>query len=106
MSGDHFTEDFKTTPYWWDAAPPKALPERELPAKTDVLIVGGGFQGLSAALTLARSGRDVLVVDAETPGSVRARTMPMAHPFQKTAPVAAPSAEQRRTAGRGGRNRP
>ncbi len=31
-------------------------------------VVGGGYSGLSAALTLARSGRTVAVLDAEVPG--------------------------------------
>ncbi|WP_166416904.1 NAD(P)/FAD-dependent oxidoreductase [Cochlodiniinecator piscidefendens] len=60
------------TPYWWDAAGPKlkslaTLPET-LPTKVGTLIVGAGYTGLHAALTLARSGRDVIVVDAEHPG--------------------------------------
>ena len=34
----------------------------------DVCIVGGGFTGLSAALTLARDGIDVVVLDAHRIG--------------------------------------
>lgn len=55
-------------PYWWEAAPPVETPAA-LPAEVDVLIVGAGFTGLSAALALARRGRGVLVVDAGAPGS-------------------------------------
>ncbi|HLW92205.1 MAG TPA: FAD-binding oxidoreductase [Roseiarcus sp.] len=37
-------------------------------ADADVLVIGAGYLGLSAALHLAEAGRDVLVLEAETPG--------------------------------------
>ena len=68
MASDVITPGFKTTPYWWEEAAPRDLPERPLPPETDVAIVGSGYTGLSAALTLAREGREVLVLDAERAG--------------------------------------
>ena len=56
------------TPYWWREAPPATGPWDESPATADVVIVGSGFTGLSAALVLARAGREVIVVDAGVPG--------------------------------------
>ena len=68
MAADIFTDDVKFEPYWWDAAPrPKETPP-ELPARTDVAVVGSGYSGLSAALTLARGGRDVTVFEAGAVG--------------------------------------
>ena len=60
--------DEKATPYWWEAAPLKPLPEQPLPKKLDVLIVGAGYAGLSAGLVLAREGRSVAAFDAMNPG--------------------------------------
>jgi len=57
--------DFKDTPYWWEAAPPTDAGAHAPPAKTDVLIVGGGYAGLNAALEIARAGRGVVVAEAE-----------------------------------------
>ena len=66
---DPFTlGDAKLDPYWWDQAPRPKLPELALPKKVDVAVIGAGYTGLGAALTLARAGRDVLVFDAETAG--------------------------------------
>ncbi len=39
-----------------------------LPSKVDVAVIGGGFTGLSAARTLAKSGINVAVLEAETIG--------------------------------------
>ena len=62
-----FAGDFRVAPYWWDAAEP-AERDTALPGETPVAIVGGGYAGLSAALTLRRLGHDVVVLDAERIG--------------------------------------
>ena len=68
MTADVLAPGFKTDPYWWEAAPRPQTPETPLPAEADVVIVGSGYTGTSAALTLARNGRRVLLLDAEDPG--------------------------------------
>ena len=55
-------------PYWWQAAPLAATDHRSVGPKSDVVIVGAGYTGLSAALTLARAGRSVQVFDRLRPG--------------------------------------
>lgn len=54
---------------WEDTAvPPVDVPSIEGTRQADVLIVGAGYLGLSAALHLAEAGVDVVLVDAEAPG--------------------------------------
>jgi glycine/D-amino acid oxidase-like deaminating enzyme len=45
-----------------------SLPFTAVAAKCDVVVVGAGYTGLSAALTLARAGRQVQVFDRQRPG--------------------------------------
>lgn len=40
----------------------------QMAIRTDFAIVGGGYTGLSAALTLAEAGADVVLLDANAPG--------------------------------------
>ncbi len=59
-----FHPDYKPEPFWWEAARPGTQYSTDLPAETEIFIVGSGYSGLSAALELAREGRKVTVVDA------------------------------------------
>ena len=59
-----FHPDYKAMPFWWEAARPGTDYSTEPPATTEILIVGSGYSGLSAALELARGGREVTVCDA------------------------------------------
>jgi glycine/D-amino acid oxidase-like deaminating enzyme len=62
-----FAPGFQTTPWWWEAAEPLQR-DSALPNEAGVAVVGGGYAGLSAALTLRRLGHDVAVVDADRIG--------------------------------------
>ena len=60
---------YSETPYWWDTLPPsEPSGGHVLPHSADVVVVGAGYSGLSAARELARRGRDVLVLDRLQPG--------------------------------------
>lgn len=58
----------KEVPYWWEEAPPTPGDTPAMPTSADVAVIGSGYTGLSAALTLARAGRSVVVFDSDTPG--------------------------------------
>ncbi|MCW3473781.1 NAD(P)/FAD-dependent oxidoreductase [Limobrevibacterium gyesilva] len=64
---DPFAVDFRAAPYWWDAAEPEQR-DTALPGRAQVAVVGGGYAGLSAALTLQRLGHQAVVIDAERIG--------------------------------------
>jgi glycine/D-amino acid oxidase-like deaminating enzyme len=54
---------------WAAVTPPgPQLPELEGEAQADVIVIGGGFTGLSSALHLREAGVDVTVVEAMEPG--------------------------------------
>jgi glycine/D-amino acid oxidase-like deaminating enzyme len=54
---------------WQAAAPaPKSFANKPLPAQTAVIIVGGGYTGVSAALQLAKLGVQVTLLEAQTIG--------------------------------------
>jgi glycine/D-amino acid oxidase-like deaminating enzyme len=54
----------KLDSFWTDSAPAFAPAAAELPANADVVVVGGGFTGLSAARSLAQRGAKVIVLEA------------------------------------------
>ena len=57
----------KFTPFWWDGQPQFENTD-VLPSSADIVIVGAGYTGLSAALTLSKSGKNVIVLDSEMIG--------------------------------------
>ncbi len=54
----------------WSAttAPLKSFADKPLPAKADVVVIGGGYTGVSAALRLAKHGASVTLLEAQTIG--------------------------------------
>ena len=49
------------------STPETSTPENQVAVDVDVIVIGGGAAGLSAAVTLGRARRSVLVIDAGTP---------------------------------------
>mgnify|MGYP001247727470 CR=1 FL=1 len=68
MANEELRAGITLSPFWWKAGPRPKIETGELPQKVDILIIGSGFTGLSAALTLARAGREVLIVERESAG--------------------------------------
>src|SRR5690349_13378607 len=62
-------DDYERRPFWQASMP--ALPERSgrpLPADTEVVVIGGGYAGVTAARELARRGVPVTLLEARTLG--------------------------------------
>ena len=68
MSGRRII-DMDSRPFWQEHHAPPAVPRRALPAQADVLIVGAGYTGLSAARETAAAGADTWVLDAGAIGA-------------------------------------
>ncbi|SLN37850.1 Gamma-glutamylputrescine oxidoreductase [Roseovarius litorisediminis] len=70
-------------PYWWHALEGQSPLNEALPEKCELLVIGAGYAGLSAALAAQNCGAQVVVVDADEPGqgaSTRNGGMFGAHP--------------------------
>ena len=58
-----FHPDFKAAPWWWEAWTPNNALSQDPPLKTDVVIVGAGYGGLSTSLELRRNGVGAVVLE-------------------------------------------
>lgn len=66
----HTTDEFTPgRPYWWDGLPDTDL-KGQAPDKVDILVIGAGYTGLSAALHAHDGGASVAILDAGQPGAL------------------------------------
>ncbi|MEP0943564.1 MAG: FAD-dependent oxidoreductase [Rhizobiaceae bacterium] len=63
------TKAVNPLPYWWEHAPPQSATPSDVGVECDVAIVGAGYTGLSAALTLSQAGKSVQIFDKDLPGA-------------------------------------
>lgn len=61
--------DFAERPLWHDTATPPAVPASPLPEDADVVVIGAGYCGLSAAAELGARGISAVVLEADELGT-------------------------------------
>jgi glycine/D-amino acid oxidase-like deaminating enzyme len=89
MPKTRLNRDYERRPYWHATMPD--LPDRRgrgLPASADVVVVGGGYTGVTAARELARRGAAVTLIEAERLGfGGSTRNGGIVHPGYKWGPA-------------------
>jgi glycine/D-amino acid oxidase-like deaminating enzyme len=69
-ANDLFSSTFAARPFWRDDVDLSLRsPPGRLPASADVVIIGGGYTGLSAATVIAAASRSTAVIEARSLGS-------------------------------------
>ncbi|MCY4228804.1 MAG: FAD-binding oxidoreductase [Gammaproteobacteria bacterium] len=68
MTEKIFTGDYVSKPYWWERTPRPDIQDSPLPKSSDVVILGSGYTGLSAAIQTTRHNLQTVVIDAEHAG--------------------------------------
>ena len=63
-----WAENWHNQSYWLDGLNPIEKSYENIPTNVEVLIIGSGYTGLHAAIQVARSGREALVIDSGEPG--------------------------------------
>lgn len=88
MATSTLNQDYERRPFWHVGMP--ALPDRsgrDLPEEADVVVIGGGYAGISAARELARRGTRVTLLEARTLGwGASSRNGGIVHPGYKWSP--------------------
>jgi glycine/D-amino acid oxidase-like deaminating enzyme len=69
MPRDLLHEEISVTPLWMQSTVRAPTAAHPLPQRVDVLVIGAGYTGLSAARETAAAGRTTLVLDAGEPGA-------------------------------------
>lgn len=62
------SDDFRETPFWWEAWQPQDPAPAEVPSETGTAVIGAGYAGLCCALELAKAGETVTILEAGLPG--------------------------------------
>ncbi|MYB35524.1 MAG: FAD-binding oxidoreductase [Gammaproteobacteria bacterium] len=68
MNKKVFSGDYAGKPYWWERTPRPEIQDCPLPKSSDVVILGSGYTGLSAAIQTTRHNLQTVVIDAEDAG--------------------------------------